>query len=960
VASLFAISNSKRSFKIAGVLSLVALLAGCDDEGDSIGPKPAITLSGQVMKGALVGAPVNIYRANRSAGSINVSPNIEGAVDNLYTDSNGRYSVTLNGDSYRNRTLYIEVGNATCSTSSAEYVLANNGCTSADGSTVALDQEYFIGSYRCDDPDGCLDPTDDVTIINFGQLVPLDFKLRAVVPSVSNSNGVRSQVANVNLITTLAAEEIVTITRGYSENNALAFNDKISKVFQLDGIDILTQPMVDVSNLSSNVTDDNAWLLSAVNAGIISVSTRPDAGSPVSMGAGLESFITEYISTNSQQLVYQYAGGAAAEDMDLLSIYEKALEITADNDVVSYVSPDAEASLESKKTTIESQSVGSITNAQPSEDILAPIREQVANAKNYMFDYMDWYTEHVGPGTAADTKFTYMMSSARAGARESLGYMETLGNDFTLVLAASLNEILAASGDITMVTLNSTDKDGNPVTATLTQSGDSYTVQGNYQNTTFDLTFTYTDTTSSSLPANPPAGEDDDLVYRFDIQTDSSEANLEAENEGLTLNFNAGVSVAIQVDSAFDGTHSTVVRSSFSWGDITLAQKNIPAFDATTGRITIDGQLIFSMEHVADSITRFNSDYSATESFNVPRVDGREFVFLQFGIYDTTSPTPTKFQMTVANQGTNAGATWPVSFLYAIRNQENEQGVSYGPEGFGSFDQNYLSGTTANDWGETDCDFLPLTYAIAIGQNTSDSDTYNDIEVTLPNADGVERDLVYTVAYTQERFQLQSATRLLKDPARLCSVTFGEGANQTEVLSYKTQSVREFGSYMNRTLNNEGYGELSNTHLVLFSESISAEDEVAESRAASTIWNDCDNSGSYSGVGGSSVGRLYSCSVPTNGADGVSGTPAQKIDDDDDFYCLDNKNMYSDLTAATGSPVVGTKIERQTDSEGNTTFVEVDTNYRTCDDGEDWGLRYSDGTIQVLPVELDVFGVQSN
>jgi len=428
----------------------------------------------------------------------------------------------------------------------------------------------------------------------------------------------------------------------------------------------------------------------------------------------------------------------------------------------------------------------------------------------------------------------------------------------------------------------------------------------------------------------------------------------------LTLNFNAGVSVAIQVDSAFDGTHSTVVRSSFSWGDITLAQKDIPAFDATTGRITIDGQLVFSMEHVADSITRFNSDYSATESFNVPRVDGREFVFLQFGIYDTTSPTPTKFQLTVADQGSNTGATWPVSFLYAILNHENEQGVSYGPEGFGSFDQNYLSGTTANDWGETDCDFLPLTYAIAIGQNTSDTDTYNDIEVTLPNADGVERDMVYTVAFTQERFQLQSATRLLKDPARLCSVTYGEGANQTEVLSYKTQSIREIGSYMNRTLNHEGYGELSNTHIVFFSESVSTEDEVAESRAASTIWNDCENSGSYSGVGGSSVGRLYSCSVPTNGADGLSGTPAQKIDDDDDFYCLDNKNMYSDLTAATGSPVVGTKIERQTDSEGNTNFVEVDTNYRTCDDGEDWGMRYSDGTIQVLPVELDVFGVQSN
>jgi hypothetical protein len=538
-----------------------------------------------------------------------------------------------------------------------------------------------------------------------------------------------------------------------------------------------------------------------------------------------------------------------------------------------------------------------------------------------------------------------MLGAIQTGARESIGYMETLGNDFTLVLAAALDQILDPEWNGDDFTLNSTDSNNNPVTATLSKFGSTYTIDGQYLNTTFNLTFTYRND-DASLSSSRPEDEQDDSAYRFDFQTQGSGVEV-ASNEGLILKFNENAAISLQVDGEFDGTEATVVRSAFNFSDINLAQKaeNTDNFDQTVGRISIDGQFIFTMEHVADSITRFNSDYSGTETFNVPRVDNREFVFLQFGSYSTSSPTPTKFQVTVNEVGsTDVLDTWPVSFLFAVLTQENVQNDFYGAEGFGSFDLDYLE----NVWGENDCDFLPATYSFLFDENTSDDFTYNDIDVQLPDSDGVERDFNYSLAYTKQKSQLQSATENEKDQSRLCKVTYSNGDdNSVDINFYKTTSVSETGSLRgsgsneNRTFNYINFGDLSNTHSFLFSETIGSDDAL-QTRSSTTTFDDCENLGSYSGVSGGGVGRLYNCNTPAAGSD--------------DEYCL-NQGLYQDLAA---NPIIGSRIIRQDDGNGGVEIVVAEENYQSCSQGEDWEIRYTDGTIQVLPVDLSVFGVPSN
>lgn len=914
------------------------MLSGCDTGGgDSIGPKPDITLSGKVIKGTVVGAPVNIYRV--SDGTITKPAIINGVEDNLFTNSSGTYSIKLNGNDYRNRTLLLEVGVATCTTSSAEYSEEDSGCTDTDGSIVDLDGEYFIGEYRCDDINGCLHPFSN-TLVNFGQMLPIDFKLRAILPILSNDSDVKSQTANVSALTTVAASQVSE----YSELTAKSANNTTAKVFQLDGINLLTHPMVDVSNLSSHVSSVNTWLLSVANAATTVTASQPESGNPptLTLGDGLANLIDDF-KIHNYQLVYRYSSN---NDLDLESLYEMAQSISEDQNVSGFISEDAAAAVEnilaSVNASADDPDIGENvpTEETPDEDIQREIEANIKATRSYMFDYMDWYSENAAPNSNAHTKFEFMMESARGAARESMGYMETLGNDFTLVLAAALNQILDSSWDGSDFILNSQDRDGNPVTATLSRSGSNYTINGDFLNTNFDFTFTYRESTNDDgvMPSNPPEDEEDDRVYRFDISDDGSNVVFAASNEGLTLNFQGDAAVSIQVDSAFDGTEVSVVRSSFAWTDILLKQTDLDSYDQALGRVSIDGQLVFSMEHVAESIVRFNDTYTDTATYDVPRVDDRAFVFLQFGQYNTTNPRPTKFRLTVDSSNTQTGGVWPVSFLYAVLNQESKQGEIYSAEGFGSFDQSYLTDV----WEENDCDFLPVTFSLLIDENTSDSDTFNDIEVTLPNSEGVEHDLVYSIAFTKQKSQIQSYIKNLKDPSKLCSVTFTNGNNSVDVEFYKSASMTENGSFMGRSQTYFGFNELSNTHRLLFAESSGTEENL-ENRSAFSSYDDCENTGAISGLSGDSVGRLYSCRTPAV--------------DSDDYLCF-TEGIYSDMSG--DDRFAGDRITRETDNEGNEEIVVLEENYQSCSEGEDWEVRYADGTIQVLPIDLDVFGVPSN
>ncbi|WP_344799825.1 hypothetical protein, partial [Litoribacillus peritrichatus] len=915
------VRKSMQHLKTVGALSALVIIAGCDESGDSIGPKPDITLSGQVMKGALVGAPVNLFRA--SNGSINASPNIEGTDDNLYTDSNGSFSISLNGNSYRNKTLVVKVGKAVCDRAA--------GCTDSMGNTVDLNDEYFLGNYRCDAPEGCIDPTDGTTVVPFGDLVPIDFELIAVVPEISNDDSVRSQKINVSVLTTLMEQEILLLG-GFSELTAGAGNRKIANVFQLDGINPLTQSMVDVANLSSGVTNTNSYLLSVLNAGTIAASTRPTEGNPVSVGVGLRNLISEF-NNRSYQFYYR---NSSASDVDLEAIYAMAQSITSHAEVSPFVSDAAKTALTEKETFVNDQPADVATDEEFDVSLDSDTQAALNNAKDYMFDTLDWYSDTAATGTVARNKFDYMMDSLRTGQQESLPYMETLGNDFTLVLAASLKTIQDAPAGTTEFTLNSLDKDGNAVEAALTKEGSGYRVEGDYLNTNFNMLFTYADSTSSDLAAEPAEGEADDSVYRFTVSATGD--SVAASNVGLTLKFTTSAVIALQLDSGFDGTEETVVRSSFRWDDISLAQQTtVGLYSADLGRLTIDGQLTFSMEHVADTILRSDGN-GGTVSFDVPRVDGREFVFLQFGNNDPGNEDPTKFRVTVGDTDENTGDTWPVSYLFSVRNHVVSDTERYSAEAFGSFAQDYLTGTGANQWGETACDFLPVAYGISITKNTSDGDelTYNDIDVILDpsnlDSDGNIAQLSYALSSVREKAQPNSTIVPLKDESKLCPITFTNAQDvETTVDFYESQTISETGRYDDHLFVYLAVPNLTNNHSLSFGDNAST---------AQLSYDDCENFGAYASSSNNVLGRLYSCATPAA--------------DSDDAKCLADEK-YIDFSSGL---ISGKKIERV-----NGVIEEVDDNYSSCEDydpdtGEnEWEVRYLDGTFQVLPVDISNFGI---
>ena len=98
-------------YKTLGLLAACISIAACDDDGDSIGPRPDLTISGQAMKGAIVNAPIDLYRAN-DGGSI--TARLNGGESQPYTDAAGNYSIELDGDDYRGDSIVIVVGEEIC------------------------------------------------------------------------------------------------------------------------------------------------------------------------------------------------------------------------------------------------------------------------------------------------------------------------------------------------------------------------------------------------------------------------------------------------------------------------------------------------------------------------------------------------------------------------------------------------------------------------------------------------------------------------------------------------------------------------------------------------------------------------------------------------------------------------------------------------------------------------------
>jgi hypothetical protein len=183
-------------------------------------------------------------------------------------------------------------------------------------------------------------------------------------------------------------------------------------------------------------------LLSAVNAGITATASRPEFGTPVTMGNGLRVLSSEYIG-NGGQLVYRYSG---ANDLDLQTIFAMAQSITDHAEVSGFVSDNAKTELDALETEILSQPEDTLTEEVVSQEILNEIIARIKPSKEYMFDFLDWYDQEVDPDTPAHDKFEKMLGAIQTGARESIGYMETLGNDFTLVLAAALDRFLIRNG----------------------------------------------------------------------------------------------------------------------------------------------------------------------------------------------------------------------------------------------------------------------------------------------------------------------------------------------------------------------------------------------------------------------------------------------------------------------------------------------------------------------------------
>ncbi|MDX2370788.1 MAG: hypothetical protein QNK36_20700 [Colwellia sp.] len=241
-------------------LALASTLSACgSDSSSSIANTAPTNISGTASKGLILGGAVNAYLIN----SDGTKGDEVGAATTDTTD--GSYELILDAD-YNGEALIIEI-------------------TAADGSQMKCDLSV------------CLADVDDAVAITFGELytLPSNFELSAV------SSGSDSDTISINItpLTNIAAAlTLDKIADGVAPAAAAeSSNYQIADLLGLDG-DITLLPIIDLTDADAINAASADALDANLKAAAVVEAALSDSGAGTSLEAALDSFVTQYITSN--------------------------------------------------------------------------------------------------------------------------------------------------------------------------------------------------------------------------------------------------------------------------------------------------------------------------------------------------------------------------------------------------------------------------------------------------------------------------------------------------------------------------------------------------------------------------------------------------------------------------------------------------------------------------------------
>ena len=315
-------------------------LSGCLTTDNSEESK--VKLSGVVSKGIIVGGKVYAY------------PIIDGVVvkttilGEAITGADGKYSIDING---------------------------YNGPVSIVVSPAADDSSKV----KCDVPDGC---SAGSTSYTFGQLMPLDYDLEAIVPKVTGGSSVSASVTPLTHMAAAYAKEL-----GLTSDTVELANEKVATLLDVD--DILSVEPVDVTDptaVGASSTSLDSIKYGYIAASIAAIANEDNGGD---VGSAIDSLAESYVENNGELV-----GNEATNDASVISLAEittNTVEImAAEEDVSGGVFALVKEEVEVQDTAATDSSQTDAATSTTTTTVVAA--DNVDSAKEIVTELRTWAT----------------------------------------------------------------------------------------------------------------------------------------------------------------------------------------------------------------------------------------------------------------------------------------------------------------------------------------------------------------------------------------------------------------------------------------------------------------------------------------------------------------------------------------------------------------------------------------
>jgi|GEM_PF-4530841 len=323
------------SYTVIAALGLGA--CNLKDAANVLNNDRLVEISGTAAKGLVVGGRITAY------------PIINGAIDksnplgNQETDENGQYAITI-----RNYSGPVAL------------ILTPSGKSSKT---------------KCDVPTGCVQSTQSYV---FGQFMPLNFAMEAVIPNLSGD----TVSASVTPLTHMAAD--FAKTRGYTSEAIALANKKAAKMLGI--ADILTTKPVDITDstaLGSAATTLDSLKYGYLAAAVAKMAQHDYAGD---ISAALRSLALSYTFNGGELKNNEVLNAVDVVTLAELTAAAQAI-IAAETGVSGGIFSLAKRDIETLRRIADASTAGSTTTTNPAVPVGS---SDVVAAKSVVTELRTW------------------------------------------------------------------------------------------------------------------------------------------------------------------------------------------------------------------------------------------------------------------------------------------------------------------------------------------------------------------------------------------------------------------------------------------------------------------------------------------------------------------------------------------------------------------------------------------